>query len=181
EALEEAQRARKLDPLSPLLAALQGQFLYYAGQNDAAIKELQETLELFPDFWVAHINLGKVYERTGKYDEALKEFAKARSLSTISEPLPLTGHTYATSGNRREALSALAALKEQASQRYVPPYNIALIYAGLDDKSQALDWLEKGLAARDVHMVFLRVDPKWDGLRDQPRFQALIRRIGLPQ
>jgi len=181
EALEEVQRARRLDPLSPILAALQGQFMYYAGQNDAAIKELQETLELFPDFWVAHINLGKVYEQTGRYDQALKEFEKARDLSTISEPLALIGHTHAISGNRREALNALAALQDRARLRYVPPYNIALVFAGLGENSQALDWLEKAWQVRDVHLVFLAEDPKWDGLRGEPRFQTLIRLVGLPQ
>jgi TolB-like protein/DNA-binding winged helix-turn-helix (wHTH) protein/Tfp pilus assembly protein PilF len=181
EALEEVRRARKLDPLSRLVASLQGMFMYYAGQNGASIKELEETVELFPDFWIAHINLGKVYERTRRYDEALKEFARARNLSGSTESLSLAGHTQAVSGNRREALNILAALQDLARHRYVPPYNVALIYAGLGDNSQALDWLEKGWGLRDVHMVFLAVDPKWDGLRTDPRFQSLIRRVGLSQ
>ena len=179
EALEEAQRARNLDPFAPLVRTLQGQFTYYAGQSDLALKELQETVELFPDFWIGHINLGKVYEQKRMYPQAIAEFEKARNLSGSTETLSLAGHAHALSGNRGDALKILGMLEEQAKQRYIPPYNVALIYAGLGNNKQALEWLEKGFEARDVHMVFLGVDPKWNSLRGEPRFQSLVRRIGL--
>jgi serine/threonine protein kinase/TolB-like protein/Flp pilus assembly protein TadD len=179
EALEEAQQAKKLDPLSPHINATGGQFMYYAGQYDLAIKRLRETVELFPDFWIAHIDLGKVYEQKRMYPEAIKEFEKARDLGGTTETLSLAGHSYAVSGDRRQAVKLLQDLEDQARQNYVPPYNIALIYAGLGDKNHALDWLEKGLKAHDVHMVFLSVDPKWDNLREESRFKSMVRTIGL--
>jgi TolB-like protein/DNA-binding winged helix-turn-helix (wHTH) protein/Flp pilus assembly protein TadD len=181
EALEEVQRAQELDPFSPIIHALRGQITYYAGQYDLAVKQLRETVELFPDFWIGHIVLGKVYERKHMYSEALMEFDKAFDLSGgNTEALSLAGYTYAVSGSRSEALRILNELKERARHGYVPPYNIALIFAGLGDKTPALDWLEKGLEARDPHMVFLSVERKWDGIRSEPRFQDLLRRIGLP-
>src|SRR5262249_1098072 len=122
----------------------------------------------------------KVYEQTGRYADAIKEFEKARDLSGTTETLSLAGHAQALSGNRSEALNILGDLKRQATQGYVPPYNLAMIYAGLGDKNQALDWLEKGMQVHDVHLVFLAVDPKWNSLRGEPRFEALIRSIGLP-
>ena len=172
-------QAKKLDPLSPIINATAGQFMYYAGQYDVAIKQLRETVELFPDFWIARLDLGIVYEQERMYPEAIKEFEKARDLGGTTEALSLAGHAYAVSGNRRQALKLLHDLEEQAGQHYVPPYNIALIYAGLGDKNQALDWLEKGLKIRDVHMVFLSADPKWDNLREDLRFKSIIRTIGL--
>jgi tetratricopeptide (TPR) repeat protein len=181
EALEEVQRAQELDPFSPIIHALRGQITYYAGQYDLAVKQLRETVELFPDFWIGHIVLGKVYERKHMYGEARMEFDKAYDLSGgNTEALSLAGYTYAVSGDRSEALRMLNDLQERARRGYVPPYNIALTFAGLGDKNQALDWLEKGLEARDPHMVFLPVERKWDGIRNEPRFQALLRRIGLP-
>jgi TolB-like protein/DNA-binding winged helix-turn-helix (wHTH) protein/Tfp pilus assembly protein PilF len=179
EALAEAERARELDPLSLITNALFGMFLFQARQYDAAVEQLQKTITMNPHFWVGHLHLGKVYEQKGMYQAAIEEFTKARDLSEgNSETIASLGHAYALSGRQDEARNVLEELKRQSQKSYVPPYNIAMIYAGLGEKDQALDWLEKGYEARDVHMIFLKVDPKWDSFRSDSRFQDLLQRMG---
>ena len=180
EALEEADRALKLDPLSPLAGALKGQFLFHARRYSEAIDSLHKTLEIVPNFWIAQIMLGKSYERAGRYDEALEALRKAAETSGgTTEAMSLSGYTYAVSGRRAEAERALGELRAISDQRYVPPYNVALIYHGLGDADETIKWLERAYDERDVHMVFLGVDPKWDALRNDPRFVGLLQRMNL--
>jgi hypothetical protein len=87
--------------------------------------------------------------------------------------------TLAASGKHEEARGVLEELKKLSTERHVPPYNIALVYNGLDQREETLDWLEKGYEQRDVRMTFLKVDPKWNNLRSEPRFIALIKRMRL--
>jgi TolB-like protein/DNA-binding winged helix-turn-helix (wHTH) protein len=182
EALGEAERARELDPLSLITNALLGMFLFQARQYDSALEQLQKTIRMNPHFWVGHLHLGKVYEQKRMYQEAIAEFGKARDLSEgNSETIASLGHAYALSGNPDAARKLLVELERRSRESYVPPYNIAMIYAGLGEKEHALDWLEKGYEARDVHMIFLKVDPKWDGLRADSRFEGLLRQMGLAQ
>jgi TolB-like protein/DNA-binding winged helix-turn-helix (wHTH) protein/Flp pilus assembly protein TadD len=179
EALAEAERARELDPLSLITNALFGMFLFQARQYDAAVEQLQKTITINPHFWVGHLHLGKVYEQTGMYQAAIEEFTKARDLSEgNSETIASLGHAYALSGRQDAARNVLEELKHNSQNGYVPPYNIAMIYAGLGENHHALDWLEKGYEARDVHMIFLKVDPKWDSFRTDSRFRALLERMG---
>jgi serine/threonine-protein kinase len=180
EAIAEAKRAFELDPVSPMTSLFLGQFLYQARQYDEAIEPLQNALEIVPNDWIAHLNLGKVYVQQKKYGEAIAEFQKAREFSRgTTETISVMGHALAVSGQRAEAHKVLDELKRMSKQRYVPPYNIAAVYAGLGEKEQVLDWLEKAYEERDVRLVFLKIDPKWDGLRTEPRFNDLLRRIGL--
>jgi TolB-like protein/DNA-binding winged helix-turn-helix (wHTH) protein/Flp pilus assembly protein TadD len=179
EALAEAERARELDPLSLITNALFGMFLFQARQYDAAVEQLQKTIRMNPHFWVGHLHLGKVYEQKGMYQEAIEEFTKARVLSEgNSETIASLAHAYALSGRQDAARNVLEELRRQSRSSYVPPYNLAMIYAGLGEKEQALDWLEKGYEARDVHMIFLKVDPKWDLFRTDSRFRDLLKRMG---
>jgi TolB-like protein/DNA-binding winged helix-turn-helix (wHTH) protein/Tfp pilus assembly protein PilF len=179
EALAEAERARELDPLSLITNTLFGMFLFQARQYDAAAEQLQKTIRMNPHFWVGHLHLGKVYEQKGMYQAAIEEFTKARDLSEgASETIASLGHADALSGRQDEARNVLEELQRQSRSSYVPPYNIAMIYAALGEKDHALDWLEKGYEARDVHMIFLKVDPKWDSFRTDSRFQDLLERMG---
>jgi len=157
EALAQAERARELDPLSLITNALFGMFLFQARQYDAAVEQLQKTIQMNPHFWVGHLHLGKVYEQEGMYQAAIEEFTKARDLSEgNSETIASLGHAYALSGGQDAARNVLEELKRHSQNSYVPPYNIAMIYAGLGEKDHALEWLEKGYEARDVHMIFLK-------------------------
>jgi DNA-binding winged helix-turn-helix (wHTH) protein/TolB-like protein/Flp pilus assembly protein TadD len=180
EALEQADDALRLDPISVFAGTLKGHFLYQARRYPEAIALLHRTLELSPNYWIAQITVGKNYERAGQYEEALESFRKARELSgSSSEPVSLIGYTYAVSSRRAEAEGSLRELKAIAVQRYVPPYYFAVLYHGLGNSTEALHWLEKAYEDRDVHMVFLGVDPKWDSLRTHPGFVRLVRRMKL--
>lgn len=181
EALAAIRRALALDPFSLLTNAMYGQFLYQAGRDAESVEQLRKTLDLEPRFWVAQVCLAKTYGRLGRYGEALECCRNAAALSGgNTEPLSIAGHVHALSGERTEAEGQLHELLAQRKERYVPPYNIALIFAGLGDADSALQWLELGLAESDVHMSFLR-DHKWNVLRPRREFGSLMRRVGLPE
>ena len=113
-------------------------------------------------------------------EEAIAECQKALSLSG-REPavLGVLGHAYAVSGRRAEAQKVLAELKDLSEGRYVAPFDIALIYVGLGDKAQALEWLAKAYQDHSVGLAWIKTDPRLDSLRGEPRFQDLLRRMGL--
>ncbi|MBA2501465.1 MAG: protein kinase [Pyrinomonadaceae bacterium] len=181
EALPLARRARELDPLNLRINALEGQALFYAGKYDDSIVSLHKTLELEPNFWLAHFVLARVYIEKKMYAEAIAEATKASDLSGgHSEAVAHIVYALAKSGRREEAQATLNELKKRAAEgRYVPPQNLALAYNGLGETDEAIASLEKGLQQRDVRMTLLKVEPKWNNLRADPRFQDLLRRIGL--
>ena len=180
EAVAEGKRARELDPLALINNTLEGMFLHFAGRDDEAAARLQKTLELNPNFWIAHLTLSKVYTRRRMYPEALAALTKSREFSGgNTETISLLGYNQAVSGNRAQAQATLAELKSLSPQRYVPPYNIAMIYNGLGEKDEALIWLQKAYEERDVRLTFIKVDQKWDEFRSDPRFVTIIKNIGL--
>ena len=180
EALAEVKRARELDPLNLRTNALEGQFLIHAGRADEALARLQKTFEMAPDYYFAHFFASSAYIEKGMFPEAIAEAQKARELSgpTNSHPMGFLGYALAKSGKQAEARALLAELLKASNERYVSLYNIALIYNGLGDRDQALAWLERGYEQRDQRMTFLKVEPKWNNLRGDPRFQDLMRRVG---
>jgi len=182
EALAEVKRARELDPLSPFVNALEGQFLIHAGRTDEALVRLQKTFELEPNFWMAHLFASSAYIEKGMYTEAVAEARKASGLSpaqTIS--YAFGSYALAKSGKRDEARAALNELLKLSTGRFVPPSNIALAYNGLDETNETFAWLERGYQQRDPKMTFLKVQPKWNNLRSDPRFAEIMRNVGLPQ
>ena len=129
---------------------------------------------------ITHLVLGKVYIQQRKYPEAIAEFGKARQLSHgNSEAIGSIGYVDALMGDKAKARAVLEELKTLSNQHYIPPYNIALVYHGLGQQSEALALLEKACEERDVRVTLLRVDPRWDSLRSNPRFVAILKRIGL--
>lgn len=181
EALEEIRRTLALDPLSLLANAMYGQFLYHAGRDTESVAQLQKTLELDPRFWVAQICLAKAYERLGRHAQALECCRHAwASSGGNTEALSIAGYVHAVAGERAEAERKIQALQARRQERYVPPYNLALVFAGLGEPDSALQWLQLALAERDVHLNFLR-DHKWDALRSRREFRSLMRRVGLPE
>jgi len=178
EALAKIKRARELDPLNLRINALEGLYLLHAGQTDEAVARLQKTLELDPNFRLANMFAARAYIEKGMFAEAIAATRKARELSAISsEPIAFGAYALAKSGKVAEARAALDELLKSSKERYVPPYNIALIYNALSESDKALDYLEKGFAEKDVRMVFLKVEPKWNNLRNEPRFVNLMRRM----
>jgi eukaryotic-like serine/threonine-protein kinase len=179
EALAEIRRAVELDPLNLRTGALEGAFLVNAGRADEALATLNKTLELEPNYWFARQYRASAYIDKGLFAEAVAEARRAQQFSGAStRPTAFLGYALARWGKRAEARTELENLLNLSEARYVSPYNVAMIYAGLDQRDQALAWLERGYREREPRMVFLESEPKWNSLRGDPRFQDLLRRIG---
>ncbi|MBI3650415.1 MAG: winged helix-turn-helix domain-containing protein [Acidobacteria bacterium] len=180
EALAEAKRARELEPLNLRTNAVEGLFLINAGRPDEALARLQETLELDANYWLPHAFAASAYIEKGMYAEAITEARKAQELSgaSTSQPIFLLGYALAKSGKQAEARGLLKDLLKLSTEPYASAYSIAMIYNGLGERDQTLAWLERGFEERNVRMTFLKVEPKWNNLRADPRFQDLLRRIG---
>jgi TolB-like protein/Tfp pilus assembly protein PilF len=182
EAIQEFKHAQELDPLSLVITAVPGWTYYYARQYDRAIEPCQKAIEMDRNYALSHNWLGQAYERKGMYERAISEFKEALSVSGGSPEISaLLAHAYAVSGNKREAQVILDNLLELSKQRYVSPYHIATIYAGLGDKDRALKWLDTAYNDRQHVLVFLKHDARLDNLRDDVRFQDLLRKVGFPQ
>lgn len=178
EAISHIATARELDPLSLLTNTLEGQTLFFAGKYDEAIDRLNKTLEIQPNFWVAHVMLARVYIQQKKYDLAIDEAEKARQFSNgHSEPISLAGFAKAKAGRTDEALKDLETLKSMQSQGLAADYNTAMLYNGLGKTDETFAALEKAFDAKDVRLILLKVDPKWDNLRSDPRFADLEKRM----
>jgi serine/threonine-protein kinase len=181
EAQAESQRALDLDALNPIINTHLGWAYVFARQYDKAIEQLTRTLELFPDFGLAHWYLALAYEQKAAYAQALPEFRRAQTGVTGNVVvLADLGHAYAVSGNAADARQILEQLTALSSRRYVPSTSVALIYAGLGDYDRAFEWLDKAVAERAEWLIYLKVDPRLDPLRRDSRFRQLERRVGLP-
>jgi TolB-like protein/Tfp pilus assembly protein PilF len=180
ESLSEHRRALEAEPLSMIHSAGLGRALYFARHYDQALEQLRKTLDMDPSFVEAHLYLGWIYEQKGMFAEALAELRQALSASGGGPRfVSALGHAYAISGQRRMAEESLTRLTELAKQRYVAPFDIAEIHIGLEEKEQALKCLEMAYADHSCWLTWLRVDPRFDGIRGDPRYQDLLRRMHL--
>jgi TolB-like protein/Flp pilus assembly protein TadD len=180
EAASKAAQAIALEPIFPLFRSLGAMFLHHAGHNDQAYAKLQEALDVEPNFWITHLTLGKVLIQQRKYAEAIAELEKAKELSHgNSEAIASIGYAAALAGDSSKARAVLDELKTLASQRYVPPFNLALAYHALAGENQAVSELNRACEERDVRLRLLKVDPRWNSLRSNLRFLAILKRIGL--
>jgi adenylate cyclase len=178
EALDKIRRARELDPVNLRVNAVEGMLLLYAGKTDEAISRLQKTLELDPNHRLANVMAARAYTEKGMLAEAVAAARKARELSDVSsEPIAYGAYALVQAGKFTEARAALDEILVSSQTRYVPPYNFALIYNALGESGKALDYLEQGYEQKDVRMVFLKVETKWNNLRAEPRFIDLMRRM----
>jgi serine/threonine protein kinase/tetratricopeptide (TPR) repeat protein len=180
EAIAERRRALEADPLSLIISAVLGRALHFARHYDQAMEELRKTLDMDPGFAQAHFFLGWVYEQKGMFAEAIAELRQGLSGSGgAPRYVSALGHAYAISGQRRMAEQSLALLQEQAKQRYVAPSDMAEIHIGLGEKEQALKYLEMAYQDHSCWMIWLRVDPRFDAIRGDPRYLDLLRRMHL--
>ena len=147
-----------------------------AGRADEALIQLRKTSELEPKFWVTHLVAASAYIEKGMFAEAISESRKEYELTGRND-IPFGTYALAKSGKRDGARTALIDLLKLSAAKYVSPYNIALIYNALDEQENALEWLEKGYEQRDPKMTFLKVEPKWNNLRNEPRFINLMKRM----
>ncbi len=179
ESLAEIRKAKELDPLSMIILTDAGKDLYLARQYDAAIEQYQDSLRIDPNFAIAHKGLAEVYVQKAMHEEALKEIEIAISLSNRSIfILDDLGYIYASAGRREDAVKVLDDLGKLASEEYVPAYGRAVIYGGLGDTDMAMEWLERAYDERSF-VVYLKVDPVFDGLRNDEKFKALLQKIGV--
>lgn len=179
QAITEGRRAVELDPLSLIangeLAAIYG----YARQNDQAIAQLHKIIEMDPNWYLAHMILCQTISFKGQFTEAVAECEKARGLDDDPAVLSYLARAYAGLGKREEAMKVIGQMHELSKQRYVPAYGFGFAYAALGEKDLAFQWLEQSLQDRAWEITYLKVDPAVDSLRSDPRFDNLVKRIGL--
>ena len=180
EAIAASDRARELDPLSLSFSVQRGFLLENARRYDEAIEQLRRVIAVDPNNYPAYWYLGHTYAANGQIDEAVAASEKAVALSGRAPgALGMLGLVYGLAGRRGEATKVLNELLELNERRYVTPAALANVYIGLGDKDQAFVWLEKAYREHSYYIVFLKVFPIVDPLRSDPRFDDLLRRIGL--
>ena len=180
DALAERRRARGLDPLNLTINSEIAGIHYYARRYDDAIEAARRALELDAAFGLAHDRLGSAYAEKKLYGQAIAEFRRLADLQGgTAWATSSLAYAYAVSGDAARARQVLGRLERPPNGRYVSPPLIADVYAGLGEKGQALDWLEKGVAEGSVWIVYIGVSPRMDSLRAEPRFRDLVRRVGL--
>ena len=179
EALANEKKALELDPLNPAFSDSVGWYLYWARRYDEAIVQLRSNVELFPNDAFSYFALGCCLFKTGNLVGARAEIQKAIQLDDLPWYTGWLAYTYARSGERAKAEQILHDLDELAKKRYVTPNARVPIYLGLGDKEKTLDGLEKCYQDQDGACWWLKVDQVYDGIRDEPRFQALLKKVGL--
>jgi TolB-like protein/Flp pilus assembly protein TadD len=178
EASQFSRRACELEPLSSVHHAMSSQAAFQARDYSAALEQARQATIIDPEFWVGYMMLGQAHEQLGDSALAFEALTLAGRLSGNSKPISLRGYLLARLGRRDDAHQVLSVLEEVSRSRYMPPYAMALVYAGLGETDTVFEWLNRAYAVRDVHLVFLTVDPKWDPYRGDPRFAALLERCG---
>jgi DNA-binding winged helix-turn-helix (wHTH) protein/TolB-like protein/Tfp pilus assembly protein PilF len=178
EGISEIRRAQELDPLSPIINASVGWFHYFARRYDEAIEEGRKALSLEGNTAIAHYFLSQAYIEKGMYDDAIAELHKTLSLAPDADTLALLVRAYALAGDKEKARKTFDEIDRLAKRSYVPPFTLGVAYMGIGDNDRALDWLEKALEERSPNLVGLKTEPAFDGLRSEPRFKELMRRIG---
>ena len=182
EALPEVRRAQQLDPYSLMTHSMICFVHLRAREYEAGIQECKEDLELDPQFWPAHVWLAYMYMYTRRYEDSVAEFRRALASSgNESSILPSLAMAEGFAGHTEEAKRLLGEIRAGAKQAYVAPYDFADVYIGLGDKEQALAMLAKSMDAHDAELVLLATAPEFDVLHEDPRFKAMIARIGFPE
>jgi TolB-like protein/Tfp pilus assembly protein PilF len=181
ESLVELRRAEELDPLSPIIGTNLGDALVFGRRYDEAIAQYKRTLVSNPKFGYAHQALGWAYGLKGMYPEAIAETRTAIDQRNGSSAKGYLGLWLARTGKREEAVQLLNELKQESARSYVQPYTFALIYIGLGDKTEALNWLEKQMLGHSETASQYAVEPELDDLRSEPRFNEMLKRMNLPE
>lgn len=181
EAIAKMKSSQELDPLALIINVAIGWAFYLARRYDEAIEQLRRTVELDPNYPVGYWILGLVHRKTGRYELAITEGEKGVSLSGGSPMMRAAlAHTYSMAGRTREARQMLDDLTRLAQHKHVAPHFFAGIHIGLGESDRAMEYLEKSYEEHSHWLVYLHIDPSMDPLRDQPRFQDLLQRVGLP-
>ncbi|HEV2063126.1 MAG TPA: hypothetical protein VGS00_01085, partial [Thermoanaerobaculia bacterium] len=180
EALAELRRARELDPFSAIIQANMCRLFVYSRQYDRALEEGRKAVEIDPNFGVAHNFIAQAYAGKKMTREAIAESQTAANLlGRTPMGLMILGRVQALSGHRSEALRTIEEMKTLSTRRYVSPAFVAMVLRHLGNKDEVLAWWEKACEDRSFDVIYLKVDPLNDDLRDDPRFADLLRKAGL--
>ncbi|MEE8558590.1 MAG: tetratricopeptide repeat protein, partial [Myxococcota bacterium] len=182
EAKEENRRASELDPLDVRLVVQRGDLYWQAGETTKAEAQWRKAIQLDPTHHPAQRGLGRALCERGRLEEAAAAFEKARTLSQ-DDPMVLMelGYCYAKTGRTEDARAVLGWLDQRSAAAYVSPMSRAGLHVGLGDQAETFRWLERAFETRDFNLSYLLLDPRYDPLRSDGRYQSLIRRMGLPQ
>lgn len=180
--LAEVRKAQQVDPLSPIMNADVGNMLFYAGRTDQAIQQLHKAIGLDPDFPASHYFLIKIYESLGLYEDAFQEFLSLQGLiGQFSEAeMSEIKRIHAKSGWKAAFQNMLVTmLRDRSAGKYVSPYDIAELELAVGEDQKAIEWLEKAADERANQVIFLYLDPRFERLHSNPRFQKLLQRVGV--
>ncbi len=177
EAIAAGKRAEELDPFSLIIGADLGNVLTNARRYDEAIAQMKKVIALDENFTVGHWYLGRAYHANGQYAEAVAAYRKALSLNETSFIKAMLIISLAKTGERGEAVKLLGELQEESVRRYVSKSALAIAYAAIGEKDKAFAYMEKEIAERSSRVPTLKVNSTWDGLRDDPRFAELVRKV----
>lgn len=176
------REARASDPVSQPSNGLLAMVYYWSHRFDEAADQFHKTLAMYPDSAVDHQCLGMCFEQKAMYAEAVEEYLKAKTLRGVGQrELTRFRQAFVKSGMKGFLLEDLQSAIVSSKSRYVDPFWIAILHARLGDRDQAFRWLERAVQQRSHNMAFIGTDPMVDGLRSDPRFQELLRRMRLPQ
>ena len=179
EGMAEIAIAQSLDPLSPSISADAGGYQFYAGNYDQAIALIEKTLEQDPGFARAYSQLGGIFEQMGKYQEAIEAFEKAKEVSGASTySLTALTHAYALAGRRGEAERMLQELEEIGKRKFVSSYSVAAVYVALGEMDRAFEYLDRAVRGHDRALIWLPVAPRFNRVRSDPRFRAILKTVG---
>ena len=179
EARDSMRQLIRLEPTYEMNWALRAQVAFLARQYSEAVEFAQQATVFQPHFWIADYQLAMAYERTNRLDLALATIEKHLNAGPANSKLhSMRGYVLARMGRTAEARDVLATLNRMASDRYVPPYARALVHAGLGERDEAFQWLERAIEVRDVHLIALPTDAKWDEWRSDRRFIDIVKRCG---
>lgn len=181
EAIQEILKARELDPLVERIGANVGLIYFYARKYDQAEEELTKAFELFPDGLSIHGVMGLVYLATERYEEAIESYKY--TISKVGEELagniPFLAYSCAVAGKKTDSRALLEKMLEHSDLVYVSPVQIAFVYVGLEEYEEAFRWLQRGLDQKDPWLRYLKVNPCFDPLREDPRYDEVLRKVGL--
>jgi len=181
ESLAEMKVAQQLDPMSRAINVDLNLPLFLSRRFDESATLARKQIEMFPDFFLPHMLLGNDLFFKGDHAEGIKEMEKAKELEPTPHLKGQLASLYARANRKDDARKLLEELQQQAQERYVAPYWIAMIYVGLDENDNAFKWFEKAYEERSWFLIFIKMDPWMDSVRSDPRYISLIRRIGFPE
>ena len=182
EAIVMLQKGMELDPLSVAVHTDLGFSLYYSGQYDRALQQLNAAMDKNAAFAPAHLWAGRVYQEKKMYKEAVNKYKKT---ITMSNRWPVAyaalGNVYGIMGEKSNAVQVLDTLNILKKNKFITSYGVALVYAGTGDEENAFKWLNLAYYERSNWLVWLRTDPRWGSIRNKRRFEELVEKIGLPR